>query len=186
MFALEVCRFIENTVDEANTELRSLIHHFQAPIRRQALIPAVQDIVKRFRTESDIHIFFQHTTKEPINLSDKYHLEVVRIIQEALNNIRKHSEANVARIMIRRRDNGRLHILIEDDGIGLKQNNDTAKPGEQIGLNSMKERASRIKADFTLESEPGEGTRLILEFAEKKTKEKHPSVKIESSFNLTS
>ena len=177
---------IENTVDEANTELRSLIHHFQAPIRQQALVPAIQDIVKRFRTESDIHIFFQHTTREPINLTDKYHLEVVRIIQEALNNIRKHSEANVARIMVRRRDNGRLHILVEDDGIGLQQNNDEAKPGEQIGLNSMKERASRIKADFTLESEPGEGTRIILEFAEEKVEENHPSVKIETSFNLTS
>ena len=176
---------IENTVDEANTELRSLIHHFQAPIRKQALIPAVQDIVKRFRTESDIHIFFQHTISEPLNLSDKYHLEVIRIIQEALNNIRKHSEANVARIMIRLRDNGRLHILVEDDGIGLQNNPEEAKPGEQIGLNSMKERASRLKADFTLESEPGEGTRLILEFALEKAQPEKSVVNIETNFNLT-
>jgi len=176
---------IENTVDEANTELRSLIHHFQAPIRKQALIPAVQDIVKRFRTESDIHIFFQHTISEPLKLSDKYHLEVIRIIQEALNNIRKHSEANVARIMIRLRDNGRLHILIEDDGLGLQDSPEKAKPGEQIGLNSMKERASRLKADFTLESEPGEGTRIILEFALEKAQPEKSVVNIETSFNLT-
>ena len=176
---------IENTVDEANTELRSLIAHFQAPIRKQALIPAVQEIVKRFRTESDIHIFFQHTINEPLNLSDKHHLEVVRIIQEALNNIRKHSQANVARIMIRNRAEHRLQILIEDDGTGLTQNTDTAKPGEQIGLNSMKERASRIKADFTLESDPGEGTRIILEFDLQRAQSEQPSVKIESAFNLT-
>lgn len=176
---------IENTVDEANTELRSLIHHFQAPIRKQALIPAVQDIVKRFRTESDIHIFFQHTTSEPINLSDKYHLEVIRIIQEALNNIRKHSEANVARIMISLRDRNFLNILIEDDGIGLQHSTEQAKPGEQIGLNSMKERASRLKADFILDSEPGEGTRIILEFPLKKAQKEKSSVNIETSFNLT-
>lgn len=175
---------IENTVDEANTELRSLIAHFQAPIRKQALIPAVQDIVKRFRTESDIHIFFQHTINEPLNLSDKHHLEVVRIIQEALNNIRKHSQANVARIMIRVRVNNRLQILIEDDGTGLTQNTNP-KPGEQIGLNSMKERASRIKADFILESDPGEGTRIILEFDLQKAQSEQPSVKIETAFNLT-
>lgn len=176
---------IENTVDEANTELRSLIAHFQAPIRKQALIPAVQDMVKRFRTESDIHIFFQHTINEPFNLADKHHIEVVRIIQEALNNIRKHSQANVARIMIRTRANNRLQILIEDDGTGLTQNTDTAKPGEQIGLNSMKERASRIKADFTLESDPGEGTRIILEFDLQRAQSEQPSVKIETAFNLT-
>jgi two-component system nitrate/nitrite sensor histidine kinase NarX len=176
---------IENTVDEANTELRSLIAHFQAPIRKQALIPAVQDIVKRFRTESDIHIFFQHTIDNPLNLSDKYHLEVIRIIQESLNNIRKHSEANVARIMIRRLDeNKRLQILIEDDGVGLKTLPENSKPGEQIGLKSMKERASRMKADFTMESDPGEGTRIILEFDIKKAQSTQPSIKIDTSFNL--
>ncbi len=177
---------IENTVDEANTELRSLIAHFQAPIRKQALIPAVQEIVKRFRTESDIHIFFQHTIDQPLNLSDTYHLEVIRIITEALNNIRKHSEANVARIMIRKRSQGeRLQILIEDDGVGLRQAVEEARPGEQIGLNSMRERASRLKADFTLESDPGEGTRIILEFDLERARNPGPSVKIETGFNLT-
>ncbi|MBT3205437.1 MAG: histidine kinase [Gammaproteobacteria bacterium] len=175
---------IESTVDEANTELRGLIAHFQAPIRKQALIPAVQDIVKRFRTESDIHIFFQHTINNPLKLSDKYHLEVIRIIQEALNNLRKHSEANVARIMIRQRDTGRLHILIEDDGIGLQTLPENSKPGEQIGLKSMKERASRLKADFAMESEPGEGTRIILEFDLNRAQSTQPSVKIDTSFNL--
>ncbi len=175
---------IESTVDEANTELRGLIAHFQAPIRKQALIPAVQDIVKRFRTESDIHIFFQHTINTPLKLSDKYHLEVIRIIQEALNNLRKHSEANVARIMIRQRETNRLHILIEDDGIGLKTLPENGKPGEQIGLKSMKERASRLKADFAIDSEPGEGTRIILEFDLNKAQSSQPSVKIDTSFNL--
>lgn len=175
---------IENTVDEANTELRGLIAHFQAPIRKQALIPAVQDIVKRFRTETDIHIFFQHTLRSPLHLSDKYHLEVIRIIQEALNNIRRHSEANVARIMIRQRDGGRLQILIEDDGTGLKTLPEHSNPGEQIGLKSMKERASRLKADFAIESDPGEGTRIILEFDLLKAQSTQPSVKIDTSFNL--
>lgn len=174
---------IENTVDEANTELRGLIAHFQAPIRKQALIPAVQDIVKRFRLDSDIHIFFQHTINNSLNLSDKYHIEVIRIIQEALNNLRKHSEANVARIMISQRQNGRIHILIEDDGVGLTLPANS-KPGEQIGLKSMKERASRLKADFAMESEPGEGTRIIFEFDIDKAQSPKPSVKIDTSFNL--
>ncbi len=175
---------IENTVDEANTELRGLIAHFQAPIRKQALIPAVQDIVKRFRAESDIHIFFQHTISSPLKLSDKYHLEVIRIIQEALNNLRKHSEANVARIMIRQSDTGRLHILIEDDGIGLTTLTENGNPGEQIGLKSMKERASRLKAEFAIDSESGEGTRIMLEFDLNKAQSSKPPVKIDTSFNL--
>jgi two-component system nitrate/nitrite sensor histidine kinase NarX len=176
---------IENTVDEANTELRSLIAHFQAPIRKQALVPAIQEMVKRFRTESDIHIFFQHTLSDPLELTDKYHLEVMRIVQEALNNIRKHSEANVARIMIRRADDDRVQILIEDDGVGLPQSASDPRPGEQIGLNSMKERATRIKAELMMDSEPGEGTQVILEFDLSRAKATPEPVTIETSFNLT-
>ncbi|MFV2032484.1 MAG: sensor histidine kinase, partial [Gammaproteobacteria bacterium] len=154
---------IENTVEEANTELRSLIAHFQAPISSLALIDAVSDMVKRFRSESDIPIFLQHTVNDSLQLTDRVHLEVMRIVQEALNNIRKHSEATMSRVMVRIVENNRIQILIEDDGIGIQQSSENPLPGEQIGLKSMRERAARIKAGFTLESEPGEGVRLILE-----------------------
>ncbi len=154
---------IENTVEEANTELRSLIAHFQAPISNQPIIDAVKDLVKRFRSESNIPIFFQHTIETPIQFSDRVHLEVMRIVQEALHNIRKHSEADVARVMIRLLEGNRVQILIEDDGVGIEPSTQKILPGQQIGLKSMHERAARIKANFTLDSDPGEGTRIILE-----------------------
>jgi two-component system nitrate/nitrite sensor histidine kinase NarX len=154
---------IENTVEEANTELRSLIAHFQAPISNQPIIDAVKDLIKRFRSESNIPIFFQHNIEQPIQFSDRVHLEVMRIVQEALHNLRKHSDANVARVMLRELDGRRLQILIEDDGVGIEPPPDKILPGQQIGLKSMRERASRIKAKFTLDSDPGEGTRVILE-----------------------
>lgn len=154
---------IENTVEEANTELRSLIAHFQAPISNQPIIDAVKDLVKRFRSESNIPIFFQHSIENPIQFSDRVHLEVMRIVQEALHNLRKHSEADVARVLIRLLDGNRVQILIEDDGIGIEPSTQKVLPGQQIGLKSMRERAARIKANFSLDSDPGEGTRVILE-----------------------
>jgi len=173
---------IENTVEEANTELRSLIAHFQAPISNQPLIDAIKDLVKRFRSESDIPIFFQHSIENPLQLSDRIHLEVMRIVQEALNNIRKHSEASVARVMLRLIEQNRIQILIEDDGIGIETTTREVLPGEQIGLKSMRERAARIKAAFTLDSDPGEGTRIILEINQQ---EKAPEdiVSIETGLN---
>ncbi len=175
---------IENTVEEANTELRSLIAHFQAPISNQPIIDAVKDLVKRFRSESDIPIFFQHSIEEPLQFPDRIHLEVMRIVQEALNNLRKHSKASVARVMIRLIDNNRVQILIEDDGIGIEATSRDILPGEQIGLKSMRERAARIKAKFTLDSDPGDGTRVILEI---NLEEKAPEdiVSIETSLNLS-
>lgn len=171
---------IENTVEEANTELRSLIAHFQAPISSQPIIDAIKDLVKRFRSESNIPIFFQHTIEKPIQFSDRVHLEVMRIVQESLNNLRKHSEANVARVMVRPLEESRVQILIEDDGVGIKATARDILPGEQIGLKSMRERAARIKASYTLDSDPGEGTRIILE-VDQKDKAPEEIVSIESS-----
>lgn len=156
---------LENTIDEANIELRGLISHFKAPIRRKQLIPAIDDLVTRFRTESDIHIFFQQTLDKELELNDKTHLEVVRITQEALTNIRKHSEANVARVMLRQLDNQRIELLIEDDGVGLPKSVEANHPGEKIGLGIMSERAQRIDAHIEIESETGEGTRIRLRFS---------------------
>ncbi len=173
---------IENTVEEANTELRSLIAHFQAPISNQPIIDAVKDLVKRFRTESKIAIFFQHSIENSIQFSDRVHLEVMRIVQEALHNIRKHSEAGVARVMIRLLEEHRVQILIEDDGIGIEPTTQKVLPGQQIGLKSMRERAARIKALFSLDSDPGEGTRIILEI-NLESKAPEEVVTIEPSLN---
>lgn len=175
---------IESTVDEANSELRGLIAHFQAPIRKQAIVPAVQDLVKRFRAESDIHIFFQYTMKEPLNLGDERHLEVTRIIQEALNNIRKHSQADVARIMMQIKNDNQLNILIEDDGIGIPDTIEQKSPGSQIGLTSMKDRAKRLNAILTFESEEDEGTQIKLKVNLESPKPQQ-SVNIDTNFQLT-
>ena len=131
---------------------------------------AVNEMVKRFRSESDIPIFFQHRLVDSLQLTDRVHLEVMRILQEALNNIRKHSEAKGARVMVRILENNRIQILIEDDGVGIQESSKDALPGEQIGLKSMRERAAKIKAGYTLESEPGEGVRLILEIDQENKK----------------
>ena len=58
--------------------------------------------------------------------------------------------------------NGRCLILIEDDGIGINKKI-YGSPGEHIGLTIMQERASRIGGTLRVESEPGEGTRIMLE-----------------------
>ena len=53
-------------------------------------------------------------------------------------------------------------ILIEDDGIGINKQV-YGSPGEHIGLSIMRERASRLGGKLQVESEPGEGTRIVLE-----------------------
>ena len=152
---------IENSLDEANTELRELIANFRAPAYNQSLLDAIEKIVSQFRSETGIKTYLQKEWSNT-SLTGESETQILRIIQEALWNIRKHSDAKTVRIMLRDCLQGKCHILIEDDGVGI---NDQAygSPGEHIGLTIMRERAARLGGKLRVESEPGEGTRIVLE-----------------------
>jgi two-component system nitrate/nitrite sensor histidine kinase NarX len=89
-------------------------------------------------------------------------LQTLRIIQEALANIRKHAQAHTVRILLRCQGQGDYLLLVEDDGVGFEGPAPQGKPGEHIGLSIMEERARRVGGSLSIESEPGEGTRVEL------------------------
>ena len=163
-FLWQVLEKIENSLDEANAELRELIAHFRAPLDSQGVISGVERAVVRFRRRSDIQIFLQKDWPDR-KLPAEYELQIVRIVQESLANIAKHSQAKTVRVMLSGRKNGDYRILIEDDGVGLSSlSGKHINPGDHIGLSIMKDRAKRIGGELTIESDPGEGTRVILKF----------------------
>jgi len=159
---------IENSLDEANTELRELIANFRAPTHNQNLLDAIGKIVSQFRNETGIKTYLQKEWSNT-SLTGENETQILRIIQEALWNIRKHSGAKTVRIMLRDGMEGKCHILIEDDGIGINEQV-YGSPGEHIGLTIMRERASRLGGELRVESEPGEGTRIVLEINQPEVK----------------
>ncbi|HFD80263.1 MAG TPA: GAF domain-containing protein [Gammaproteobacteria bacterium] len=154
---------IENSLDEAYTELRELIAHFRAPVDKRGLLPAVQQAMERFRRDSGISAFLQ-LEWEQAELPSEVEIQVLRIIQEALANIRKHSQANAVRVLMRANPADGYMVLIEDDGVGIPEKLTDGAPGEHLGLKILQERAARIGGDLKIESESGEGTRIILRF----------------------
>jgi len=160
---------IESSLDSANTELRELIANFRAPVYNQNLLDAIEKMVSQFRSETGIKTYLQKEWSNT-SLTRENETQILRIIQESLWNIRKHSEAVTVRIMLRDSGGGKCHILIEDDGVGI---NETVygTPGEHIGLTIMRERAARIGGELRVESEPGEGTRIVLELKQPTNKD---------------
>ena len=154
---------LKNSLAEAYTELRELIAHFRAPVEEHGLIPGLQALINRFKRQTDITIFFQHHGND-IDLPIEVEMQAMRIVQESLANIRKHAHARTVRVMVRCTDDRHYSILIEDDGVGFGTPTLDGKPGEHIGLSIMKERAQRIGGTLDIESEPGEGTQVTLDF----------------------
>ncbi len=161
---------IQNGLDEAYTELRELLAHFRAPFDERGLVSAIDSVIERFRKETGILIFFQNQWRD-LQMPSTLEIQVLRIVQEALNNIRKHSKAHAVRVLLRMDENNDYNVLIEDDGIGLNNRALSGKAGEHIGLSIMQERAKRLHGKIAFESEPGEGTRVILAFRPETGKE---------------
>lgn len=154
---------IENNLDIAYAEVRELITHFRAPIDKRGLVPAVEHLASRFRNQTGIQVFLQQEWNI-VQLPANIEVEVMRIIQESLNNIKKHSQAHTVRVILRSEPQGDCYILIEDDGVGIDTTLDNDSEEDHYGLNIMSERAKRINADLKIESEPGEGTLITLTF----------------------
>jgi len=154
---------IENSLDEAYTELRELIAHFRAPFDQRGLVASIEKSVDRFRKDTGILIFFQNEWGEE-ELASTIEMQILRIVQESLHNIRKHSHAHAVRILLRCNNSDKHMLMIEDDGTGIVEPVLDGKPGEHVGLSIMKERAQRLGGELNIESEVGEGTRVILQF----------------------
>ncbi len=77
-----------------------------------------------------------------------------RIAQEAVANARRHGEAEEIVIRLRLED-GSYVLEVEDDGVGFDP---SGVDEEGLGLRSMRHRAELLRADFSVESSPGEGT----------------------------
>ena len=94
-------------------------------------------------------------------LPDSLEIALFRIVQEALNNVRKHAEARRVRISMERRGS-EVHLEVRDDGRGLDPSRAFrgSGPGERVGLAGMRERASILGGTLEINSRPGAGTSI--------------------------
>jgi signal transduction histidine kinase len=91
-----------------------------------------------------------------IRLAPDEQIEIFRIVQEGLGNVRRHAQARRAGVVIGTRPSGERFVTIEDDGAGFADD----VPAAGQGLRNMRERAASIDGGFNVRSAPGAGTAL--------------------------
>ena len=141
-------------VREAIVDLRTL------PGPSQSFEEVLREYADRWMDQTGIAT--QLLVYSTLKLSAGMELQLVRIIQEALANIRKHAKATTAKIDLRQRD-GILFVTVTDDGIGLQQTARTPAVFPRFGMATMRERTESIGGRFVIESTPGSGTRVRVE-----------------------
>ena len=113
-----------------------------------------QKIYSHIRIEKETHI------KES-DLSPELKTVIYRVMQEAMNNIAKHSKANLVWLSLDKKEN-KIELTIRDNGIGfdLEQVIDREGSKRGLGLTSMRERIQLSGGSCMIESTPGQGTTL--------------------------
>jgi signal transduction histidine kinase len=103
---------------------------------------------------------------EDCKLPDEVHIALYRIAQEALNNVVKHAQPNQVQIELRYlcQEGGQLSgvwLVVRDDGQGFETGQESP---QRLGIRIMRERAQKIGAQFSIESQPGRGTRVRVDW----------------------
>jgi signal transduction histidine kinase len=118
------------------------------------LLPTIEWLIREYqRTYPSIHVE-KHIEINETQVPDPHKAVIYRILQEAMNNIAKHSQANLVSISLMRKRDDRIELAIEDNGIGFDM--ESIKKG--LGLGSMRERAELSGGSFDIESVRGRGT----------------------------
>jgi two-component system nitrate/nitrite sensor histidine kinase NarX len=90
---------------------------------------------------------------------------VIRVIQEALTNVRKHSGAQSATVHVSESDS-MTTFVVEDDGHGFDPGG-SVSDRDGFGLFTMRERMALLNGSLTVDSAPGRGTRVIVNVPER-------------------
>src|SRR3984893_5665785 len=153
---------IQGLLREEVLKLRELMQQMKAiDVDAQRLLGVLNDTVERFQRETGISARFV-TDLESLDMPQRVCREVLRIVQEGLVNVRKHSGARHALVRLASNQT-KWSLTMEDDGKGFsftgRYNQDQM---EESGKGPMiiKERVRLIAGELTVESNPGQGTRL--------------------------
>jgi PAS domain S-box-containing protein len=144
-------------VNELIRRVRDLSMDLRPPtLDELGLLPTLLWHIERYTRQTGIQVDLRHK-----NLRRRFPPEIemtaVRIVQEALTNVARHSGVARAKVTVRA-EPARLRLRIEDEGRGFRL--ETPQAGHSSGLEGMRERCRLLGGHLAIETLPGSGTRL--------------------------
>ncbi len=151
-------------VRDAHAEIREYIMNLRTtPSLHRPFFTAVQQYLEGFTNNYDIQTDLTVSSSwDSTTYSAEMQMQIFRIVQEALTNARKHSNARQIQVKFEAED-GHVFVIICDDGNGFSPNTLEMVYGQHFGLQFMQERASQLGGILQIQSTPGKGTEVVLE-----------------------
>ncbi len=148
---------LKELVKSSVSEVRRIIYDLRPmSIDDLGLIPTLREYIENFREDTDIEIDFEVLGDEK-ELPSPHEITVFRLVQEALNNIKKHAEASWGQVRVEFASE-HLNLLISDDGVGF--DSEDSPRSKSFGIKSMQERCNLLDGELKIISGRNKGTRI--------------------------
>jgi signal transduction histidine kinase len=147
---------VQSSTRQVLSSLRQLLHDLRGEEQfSDGFVEALGGLITRFGENTQIVAELDIKPGWPRSLTPPASLNLYRIVEEALSNVRMHSGARTVRIVLESMSEDRVAIVVGDDGRGV--DTDAARP-MGLGTVGMRERALFLGGKLQIESEAGIGT----------------------------
>lgn len=164
----EKIEYIKSLASDLIKGVRTATFNLTPPeLSDHGIFPALHKMTHELSKLTGKNILFENKTEENIRFNSLAETNIYRVVQEAVNNAIKYAEANYILVTINFNDNI-LSVVIDDDGKGFddsilgKVPKNTSEGG--MGLFFMKERMNYINGRLFINSIPGKGTRVTINY----------------------
>ncbi len=154
----KILESMQDAIFQTQNDMRLLIYELKPSVLGQeGIIKALQNrldvLEKNFQIKTNLIIDYIP------NFTEEIEKELFGIVQEALNNVIKHSNATKIDVRLYKK-NRKVYFYIKDNGLGF--NKRKTVDGYSMGLSNMSDRANRVGGKFFISSKSGKGTKIIV------------------------
>ncbi|MFC1957356.1 GAF domain-containing protein, partial [Chloroflexota bacterium] len=150
---------VRKTVNSASEDIRHLILALRTPVSTEVELPSIlREYLDTFQSHTGIKVTLDIQSEEATRFSTKVALQLVRVIQEALSNVRKHAQADRVEV--------RFEIVASETVVSIIDNGSGFDPsqvydsGQHFGIQVMDERMTGLGGSLEIESKLGHGTKI--------------------------
>ena len=161
-----------NLIDQTITAVRNLSYDLRPPaLDEMGIVKALEIYCEEFSENSGLKVDFQSAGLHSFDMDSNTEIHIYRLVQEGLNNIRKHADATWATIKLVGASPN-IILRIEDNGKGfdVKARELALSNEKRLGLRSMKERVNLLQGQMTIQSRPMQGTKIFIKIPFKERK----------------
>ena len=153
----------QSIVEQTAAIIRDVMSNLQPPVLEEyGLMAALRWYADRFASRTGISVTVQGEDPSP-RLNTSAENSLLRIAQETLTNVAKHSQATQVTVTLVA-ETKTVRLVVTDDGIGFNTEDVIISDVQKgWGLTTMSERAKSLGGSFDIESRPGHGTRVVVE-----------------------